>query len=112
MSEHRWDGIRRVAASLTSALILALSVAVPMLDAGQGLRGHVLESEHHGASCVVHDHTVCTQFGANLPLAGSPPNARRPITEIRLGEPTPGGPSLPADVAAPSLPRAPPTFRA
>ena len=53
-------------------LLVTLSVAVPMLDAADAGSGAALESEHHPGTCPpAHDHTVCTQFGGNLPLVSA-----------------------------------------
>ena len=61
---------RRLLALSIATLLVAVSVAVPVLDAGRAVSSLVLESEHHASSCLTgHDHTVCTQVGSNLPLA-------------------------------------------
>jgi hypothetical protein len=53
-------------------LLVTLSVAVPMLDRADAGSGVVVESEHHPGTCPpAHDHTVCTQFGGNLPLVSA-----------------------------------------
>jgi hypothetical protein len=55
-----------------AALLVALSVAVPMLDRADAGSGPVVEGEHHPGTCPpAHDHTVCTQFGGNLPLVSA-----------------------------------------
>jgi hypothetical protein len=54
------------AASLAGALLLLQGLLVPRLDADDGTRRAVLESEHNNSACVVgHDHTICVQAGAN-----------------------------------------------
>lgn len=54
-----------------SVLMLTLSVAVPVLEQGALFAQPVAESEHNSGECPSgHDHTVCTQVGANLALKG------------------------------------------
>ena len=61
-----------VSTTLT-ALVVVLGVAVPLLERADLTSDAVLESEHHASTCPPrHDHTVCTQFGVNLPLASEP----------------------------------------
>lgn len=56
---------KRVSSSL-GLLLLALSVAVPVLERADLSHAPVVESEHQPGSCPQpHDHTVCTQVGAN-----------------------------------------------
>lgn len=70
----RQDTARRLLASAITALLVVLSVAVPMLDAHRAGRGPVVESEHNPSTCVVgHDHTVCAQFGNNRALRAEEP---------------------------------------
>lgn len=105
-----WKGLT---ASVTSAVLVALSVVVPLLDGERGLDGPVFESEHHTPSCVVgHHHTVCTQFGANLALTPVAPAPVRSLLRVRpLLPPRPADPATrPLDQAR--LPRAPPFLRA
>ena len=53
-----------------AALMLSLSVAIPVLERGE-LSGAVgIESSHDPGRCGhVHDHRICTQLSANLSLA-------------------------------------------
>lgn len=77
----RTDTLRRLLAPLLATLLVASSVAVPVMDADGPGNGPVVESEHDAGSCVVgHDHTVCSQAGANRPL----PTAERSILAPRL----------------------------
>ena len=78
--------VRRVAFA-TSALMVALSVAVPLMDGSDSFAGPTVEAEHHGSACVLHDHTLCTQVGANLSLVVEVLPARRPPPAIPLPEP-------------------------
>jgi len=62
--------MRRASATLLAALLLLQSVLVPLLDGADRFRGPVIESEHGATSCGHgHDHSVCTQFGANRLLS-------------------------------------------
>ncbi|GMV07178.1 MAG: hypothetical protein AMXMBFR53_34530 [Gemmatimonadota bacterium] len=75
-----WKGIRRALGGPMSALVVMLSAAVPMLDVADLRTGTTVESQHDPASCAPsHDHTVCTQVGANHALAGRAP-VRTPAT--------------------------------
>ena len=60
---------RRAFSAWLSALMVALSVAVPILERAD-LDHHVRwESEHDPGLCApAHDHTICTQVGANLSM--------------------------------------------
>lgn len=101
---------KRLVASVTSALVVALSVVVPLLDGGPGFEGPVFEADHHGSACVVvHDHTICTQVSANLALAPASPNPERlpaliPVPRSAAPESPTGTP-----LDGPHLPRAPPS---
>jgi len=58
-----------------SALLLVLSVAVPVLERSDITHETVVESEHDPGSCPTpHDHTVCTQVGSNQSASGSAPS--------------------------------------
>ncbi len=73
---------RAVAAPLT-ALLLTLSVAVPLVERADLGHTPVVESEHQPGSCPTpHDHTVCTQVGANHAAPGSHA-AERPVEVVR-----------------------------
>lgn len=66
--------VQRVLAPVLATLLMVLSVAVPVLDAGEKGRGPVVESEHNPSTCVRgHDHTICTQLGASRGLASEGP---------------------------------------
>ena len=48
--------------------MLTLGVVIPVLERAETVNEPVAESEHNPATCPSgHDHTVCTQVGANLP---------------------------------------------
>jgi hypothetical protein len=69
-----FDSTRRRVAPVLAALLVVLSVLVPLLDRGEAVGRAALESEHDAATCVRgHDHTVCAQFGANHTIPGDPP---------------------------------------
>ncbi len=60
-------GTTKALSALLTGVLLAVSVLVPMLDGESASRTPALETEHHAATCVTgHDHTICTQVGANL----------------------------------------------
>jgi len=58
---------RRTFAVWLSALMVALSVAVPLVERADLDHHERWESEHSPGVCG-HDHTICTQVGANLSL--------------------------------------------
>ena len=65
----RRRGIRQVFGTCLSALIVALSVAVPVMGRGDLSRGNAVESQHDPVNCApAHNHTLCTQVGANHAL--------------------------------------------
>ena len=64
------DIARRTLSLGLAALMLSLSVAIPVLERGE-LSGTLgIESSHDANRCGhVHDHRICTQLSANLSLA-------------------------------------------
>lgn len=65
--------LRRVLGTLLATLLLTLSVAVPVLERVDLSLEPVAESAHDPGACAPsHDHTVCTQVGANVALASGP----------------------------------------
>jgi hypothetical protein len=64
-------GTRSQLSAALALLVVTLGVAVPMLDRVDAGPDPAVESEHHPGTCPpAHDHTVCTQHGADLPLVG------------------------------------------
>lgn len=62
--------VHRALSTLLAGVLLGTFVLVPLLDRNQAARTPALETEHHAATCVSgHDHTICTQVGANLWIA-------------------------------------------
>ena len=56
-----------------TALLLLMSVAVPVLERSELGRETAVESEHDPAHCPPgHDHTVCTQVSSNLAAPTAP----------------------------------------
>jgi hypothetical protein len=74
----------RIAVSTPLAtLMLALGVAVPVMERADFARAPVVESEHEPGTCPTpHDHTVCTQVGANHAAPGRD-GARRSSAVVR-----------------------------
>jgi hypothetical protein len=71
--ETRDKVMRKTVSVWLSALLLTLSIAVPALERAEFVHQSVIESEHDPAHCPpTHDHTVCTQVGANLSLTAAP----------------------------------------
>lgn len=71
MNRSRRNPVTMGLAAGISALMLTLSVAVPVLDEGTLFDQPIVESEHGPGDCPSgHDHTVCTQFSANLAIDG------------------------------------------
>jgi len=66
---RRQRGIQRVLGTSLTTLIVALSVAVPVLERADLARETALESQHDPATCSPgHNHTLCTQVGASHAL--------------------------------------------
>ena len=79
------SGTRRPLGLLLCALILGSSVAAPLMERGGFLSHATVESEHDPATCAhPHDHRICTQVGANLPLAAPTHDFR--VAQVLLGE--------------------------
>ncbi|MDG2239372.1 MAG: hypothetical protein P8L30_04170 [Longimicrobiales bacterium] len=69
---HRDNALRKALAAWLPALLVILSVAVPALERDEFAAETVVESEHAPGTCpTAHDHTVCTQVGANLSVASA-----------------------------------------
>ncbi len=99
MKRHA-DRLRKGVSVGISLLMLTLSVAVPVLEQFDMAGEPVAESEHNPATCPpAHDHTVCTQVGANLaaPADGEP--RRLPLAAVSVlipsQAPTVGSASFP-----------------
>ena len=61
------DPARRTVSAVVAALMLALSVAIPVMERGALLSDVSLEAEHDPARCAdTHDHRICTQVGVNV----------------------------------------------
>jgi hypothetical protein len=61
--------IRQVLGTCLSALMVTLSVAVPVWERADLTRGTALESQHDPTTCAPeHNHTLCTQVGASHAL--------------------------------------------
>jgi hypothetical protein len=73
--------IRTLLATPLAALLLSLSVAVPVLEVAEVSHEPVAESAHEPGACPApHDHTVCAQVGANHSAPGrSAPEIARGI---------------------------------
>lgn len=66
---YRGLRIRRVLGTCLSALMLALSVAVPLLERADLGKVAAAESQHDPATCAPgHNHTLCTLVGASHSL--------------------------------------------
>lgn len=64
------DPVRRFVSMGVVTLMLAVSVAVPLMERDELVPEPVAESEHNPATCPpAHDHRVCTQVSANLAVA-------------------------------------------
>lgn len=65
----RERGIRQVLGTCLSALIVLVSVTVPVLERGDLTQTTTAESRHDPATCSPgHNHVLCTQVGANHAL--------------------------------------------
>jgi hypothetical protein len=76
---------RAALASPLAAVLLTLSVVVPVMDRADFAHAPVVESEHQPGSCPTpHDHTVCTQVGANhaAPGAGEAGQSLRAVQRV------------------------------
>lgn len=99
----------RVLAGPLAAVMLGLGIVVPLLEVEQ-TAPVVIESPHAPGSCPsAHDHTICTQVGANHDVPSPPPGGgREPITRWHPAFHAQAVPSATSFVALPRS-RAPPT---
>lgn len=82
----RIRSLRHVLAPYLAALVVTVGVVVPLLDTGRAVHGPVVESEHQPGTCMVgvHDHTICTQVGANHALATEGLTLAPPLTPVEF----------------------------
>lgn len=72
-----------------TALMLLMSVAIPLLERAEVVNEPVAESEHNPATCPTqHDHTVCTQVGANASAPSHDSAQRSDHTVVVVATPT------------------------
>jgi hypothetical protein len=90
------DILRRSFAGALAALVIASAMVQPVLERADVVHEPVVESQHAPGECPQsHDHTVCTQVGANsaAPAAPSvrgyfpPVHSIRPVTSHGLWTP-------------------------
>lgn len=103
-------GIQRTFGVPLSALLLFLSATVPLLDMADLRTDVVVESQHDPASCAPsHDHTICTQAGANHALPHRT-GVRTPVVPLRTRAPLGVLGTVPSSVLADGHPtRGPPS---
>jgi len=107
---ERAIGLARKGALLgISLLMLAMSLAVPVLERAEMVDGPVAESEHDPTACpTAHDHRICTQVGANFSAASRVQKHRLAyaVLPVATRPETPRGASVALSEGHPS--RAPP----
>ena len=76
-------GTRRALGGPLAALMVFMSVSSPVLERSDLANEPVMESQHDTSTCAPsHDHTLCAQAGANLPVSAIGPefpDGHRPI---------------------------------
>lgn len=93
---------------ILAALLPVLGTAVPLLDGGGSAHRTVLEAQHEPGTCPTgHDHTICTQVGANLAAPAPSPDAARPFAVHQLPATAEAVPNHPSALLGPPS-RAPP----
>jgi len=105
----RRDKIRKHLAVGISLFMLVMSVAVPVLERAELFNEPVAESAHDPGECPTgHDHTICTQVGANLsaPAEGHSRGLATSVVRVALPTHALAGRSSLFEVGHPS--RAPP----
>jgi len=102
--------VRKTVSVCLTALLLLLSVAVPALERAEFAHEPAVESEHNPAHCpTAHDHTVCTQVGANLSAVATPTLVDHSQAVVRVNAPTEAPVSVHSVFADGYPSRAPPT---
>ncbi len=78
-------------------LMLAVSLAIPLLERSELVGQPVLETEHDPAACpTAHQHRICTQVGGNLPAPSTIQEHRLAPAIVPVATPT----EIPARVSA------------
>ena len=88
--------MRRALAGPLSALVLCLGVVGPVMERGELAHTPVVESQHDPSACAPsHDHTLCAQAGANLPVSSGLEllEGCRPVLAASVSRETRWGPS-------------------
>lgn len=87
MTRRRDRARKGVSIGITS-LMLLMSVVIPVLERAEVVNEPVAESEHNPATCPTgHDHTVCTQVGANASAPAESHPLRASHGVVRLASP-------------------------
>jgi hypothetical protein len=99
---------RASAALGLAAVLLALSVAVPLLDRGRTMGPFVFGDSSSHAGVLAHDHGICLQYGAATWAPGEGAQAPAPVLVREHVRPEDGVVRVEAVAPLTHLPRAPP----
>ena len=107
---RRTELFRRSISATAALLMLATSIAVPLMERGALVAETGVESRHDPERCAHgHDHRVCTQVTANLSLAAPESGDHTAHAAVRTAPPT-EAPAIPGRSAQDGPPsRAPPS---
>src|SRR4051812_25861299 len=104
------SAFRRALSPLVGALLLLQAAVVPALEATDAGPRVVLESRHDASCRVGHDHSICTQAGANRSIVSGSATAVLAAATVEIAAPLGVGQPPARAVERGSRPRAPPTI--
>ena len=82
---QEWKFVRKLISVSLTATMLTIWISVPLLEQVDLVHEPIVESEHSPSTCPpAHDHTVCTQVGANLATLSGGVEKKQPDILIRV----------------------------
>lgn len=97
---RRSQWVRKGTAIALASVMLTLSVAIPVYERADVNHGTVAENQHAPGHCPTgHNHTICTQVGANAPATSA--RATYVIAPVEIRAPTVVGVAIAAAGAFP-----------
>lgn len=106
--DARVQTLKRTLSAPLAALMLTLSVAVPVMERSDLTHERAVESEHHSSCPTPHDHTIHRLVGATQGARASAPTHRDRTALLELAQPPAPVGWLSAETTRRASARAPP----